>query len=101
MKKIGKVIDAPLVANMIEGGATPIVSESKLHNMGFKIVLYPLSVLFSNTHATLQILSELKRAGNTGRLQKKMVNFDQFNAFVELTKYKKLEKRYKKEKKTE
>jgi len=57
--------------------------------------------LFSNTHATLQILSELKRAGNTGRLQKKMVNFDQFNEFVELTKYKKLEKRYKKEKKTE
>ena len=101
MKKIGKAIDAPLVANMIEGGATPIVSESKLHNMGFKIVLYPLSVLFSNTHATLQILSELKRAGGTGKLKKKMVNFDQFNEFVELTKYKKLEKRYKKEKKTE
>jgi len=101
MKKIGKTIDAPLVANMIEGGATPIVSESKLHNMGFKIVLYPLSVLFSNTHATLQILSELKRAGGTGKLKKKMVNFDQFNEFVELTKYKKLEKRYKKEKKTE
>jgi methylisocitrate lyase len=101
MKKIGKAIDAPLVANMIEGGATPIVSESRLHNMGFKIVLYPLSVLFSNTHATLQILRELKRTGGTGKLKKKMVNFDQFNEFVELTKYKKLEKRYKKEKKTE
>ena len=101
MKKIGKTIDAPLVANMIEGGATPLVSKEGLHNMGFKIVLYPLSVLFSNTHATLQILRELKRTGGTGKLKKKMVNFDQFNEFVELTKYKKLEKRYKKEKKTE
>ncbi len=62
MKKIGSAIDAPLVANMIEGGATPISSETKLHEMGFKIILYPLSVLFSNTYATLQILRELKRS---------------------------------------
>ena len=42
MKKIGKKIRAPLVANMIEGGATPIVEAAQLHKMGFKIVLYPL-----------------------------------------------------------
>ena len=96
MKKIGSAIDAPLVANMIEGGATPISSETKLHEMGFKIILYPLSVLFSNTYATLQILRELKRSGNTRKLNKKLVNFDQFNDLVELKKYRKLEKQYKK-----
>ena len=96
MKKIGNSINAPLVANMIEGGATPISSETKLHEMGFKIILYPLSVLFSNTYATLQILRELKRSGTTRKLNKKLVNFDQFNDLVELKKYRKLEKRYKK-----
>ena len=96
MKKIGSAIDAPLVANMIEGGATPISSETKLHEMGFKIILYPLSVLFSNTYATLQILRELKRSGTTRKLNKKLVNFDQFNDLVELKKYRKLEKQYKK-----
>ena len=96
MKKIGKAINAPLVANMIEGGATPISSETKLHEMGFKIILYPLSVLFSNTYATLQILRELKRSGTTRKLNKKLVNFDQFNDLVELKKYRKLEKQYKK-----
>jgi len=96
MKKIGSAIDAPLVANMIEGGATPISSETKLHEMGFKIILYPLSVLFSNTYATLQILRELKRSGSTRKLNKKLVNFDQFNDLVELKKYRKLEKQYKK-----
>jgi len=96
MKKIGSAIDAPLVANMIEGGTTPLSSATKLFEMGFKIILYPLSVLFSNTYATLQILRELKRSGNTKKLNKKLVNFDQFNDLVELKKYRKLEKQYKK-----
>ena len=96
MKKIGNNIHAPLVANMIEGGTTPLSSATKLFEMGFKIILYPLSVLFSNTYATLQILRELKRSGNTRKLNKKLVNFDQFNDLVELKKYRKLEKQYKK-----
>ena len=96
MQKIGNSINAPLVANMIEGGATPISSKSKLHSMGFKIILYPLSVLFSNTFATFQTLKELKRFGITKKSKKRMVNFDQFNEIVELSKYTKLEKRYKK-----
>ena len=96
MQKIGNSINAPLVANMIEGGATPISSKSKLHSMGFKIILYPLSVLFSNTFATFQTLEELKRFGITKKSKKRMVNFDQFNEIVELSKYTNLEKRYKK-----
>jgi len=96
MKKIGNDIHAPLVANMIEGGTTPLSSATNLFEMGLKIILYPLSVLFSNTYASLQILRELKRSGSTVKLKKNMVNFDQFNEIVELSKYKKLEKQYKK-----
>tara|TARA_B100000678_G_scaffold246240_1_gene218980 strand:- start:233 stop:1090 length:858 start_codon:yes stop_codon:yes gene_type:complete len=96
MKIIGKSINAPLVANMIEGGATPIISKSKLHKMGFKIVLYPLSVLFSNTYSTLKLLQELKKSGTTKKLSKQIVSFNQFNDIVELSKYRKLEQKYKK-----
>lgn len=94
MKKIGKSIKAPLVANMIEGGTTPISSASALNKMGFKIVLYPLSVLFANTFASLQILKELRRSGTTTKLNKNLVSFDEFNNIVELAKFRKLEKRY-------
>ena len=87
MKIIGKSINAPLVANMIEGGATPINSASKLHKMGYKIILYPLSILYANTFATLKILQELKN---------RLVKFEQFNDIVELSKYNKIEKRYSK-----
>lgn len=94
MKKIGKSISAPLVANMIEGGATPISSAEDLYQMGFKIILYPLSVLFANTYATLSILKELKEKGSTKKYSKKLVNFEQFNELVELSKFRKLEKKY-------
>ena len=94
MKKIGKEIKAPLVANMIEGGATPISSANDLHKMGYKIILYPLSVLFANTFATMNILKELKKSGTTSKFRSKVVNFDQFNDLVELKKFKKLEKKY-------
>ncbi|ABX12152.1 putative methylisocitrate lyase [Nitrosopumilus maritimus SCM1] len=94
MKQIGKSIKAPLVANMIEGGATPISSAQDLHKMGFKIILYPLSVLFANTFATMNILQELKKTGTTSKYKNKVVNFDQFNDLVELSKFRKMEKKY-------
>ncbi len=96
MKKIGQKISAPLVANMIEGGATPLSSAEALHKIGFKIILYPLSVLFANTFTTLGILNELKRSGNTKKFNKKVVRFDQFNELVELGKFRDLEKKYEK-----
>jgi methylisocitrate lyase len=94
MKQIAKSIKAPLVANMIEGGATPLSSAAALHKMGFNIILYPLSVLFANSFATMNILKELKKTGATTKFKQKVVNFDQFNDLVELPKFRKLEKKY-------
>ncbi len=94
MRRIGKEINAPLVANMIEGGATPLSSAESLNQMGFNIILYPLSVLYANTFATLNILAELKKSGNTTKYKQKIVNFDQFNDLVELSKFQKMEKKF-------
>ena len=94
MKKIGKSIDAPLVANMIEGGATPLLSTKTLYKIGFKLILYPLSILYANTFASMQILHELRKTGTTSRLKKSLVAFDQFNDIVNLPKYRKMEKKY-------
>ena len=95
MKQIGKEIKAPLVANMIEGGATPMNSAQTLNKIGFNIILYPLSVLFANTFATMNILQELKNTGTTAKYKQKVVDFDQFNNLVELDKFKKMETKYK------
>ena len=75
MKRIGKSIKAPLVANMIEGGATPLLSSNELHKMGFNLILYPLSVLYANTFATLKILKELKKSGTTLKVKESLCQF--------------------------
>ncbi len=94
MKKIGRSIDASLVANMIEGGATPIIPAEELYKIGFNMVLYPLSILYANTYATIEILTELKNTGTTTKAASRTVSFDQFNDIVELGKFRKLEKKY-------
>ena len=94
MKTIGQEIRAPLVANMIEGGATPLKSAEELYGIGYKIILYPLSVLYANTFASMNILKELKNSGNTKKYKQKIVNFDQFNDIVELSKFRNMEKKY-------
>ena len=95
MKEIGREIKAPLVANMIEGGVTPVRPVQELYKMGFAIILYPLTVLFANTFATIKVLEELKESCSTAKYRRRMVNFDQFNEIVELSKFHKLERRYK------
>ncbi len=94
MKRIGREIKAPLVANMIEGGATPLRQAQELSEIGFKIVLYPLSVLFASTFAAMGVLKELMETGTTGKFRRKMVGFDQFNDMVDLSKFKDMEQRY-------
>ena len=73
-------------------------SAQTLNKIGFNIILYPLSVLFANTFATMNILTELKNTGNTSKYKQKVINFDQFNDLVELPKFRKMEEKYKKSK---
>ncbi|HEX6645883.1 MAG TPA: isocitrate lyase/PEP mutase family protein, partial [Nitrososphaeraceae archaeon] len=49
MELIAKEIKAPLLANMIEEGITPNLTADQLRKMGFKMVVFPLSALFSAT----------------------------------------------------
>lgn len=94
MERIGKEINAPLVANMIEGGVTPISPAQKLHEIGFNIILYPLSVLFASAYAASNILKELKETGSTSKSGRNAMRFDQFNEIVDLAKFREMEGRY-------
>ena len=94
LRKIAKEIDAPLVANMIEEGLTPNLPSKDLLNMGYRIVVFPLSGLYAATFAIKQVFLELKNTGATQEGREMMVTFKDFNKFVDLQKYATLEKRY-------
>lgn len=94
LKEIGSAFpDVPLFANMVEGGKTPILSHDELQALGFKIVVYPLTGLFSATHALQSSLSFLKENGTTEGYSD-MVNFKDFEEVVDVPLYKDQEKKY-------
>ncbi|ABK78324.1 PEP phosphonomutase [Cenarchaeum symbiosum A] len=94
MRIIGRSIRAPLVANMIEGGRTPTASAATLDRMGFKLILYPLSMLYASSFAALRAMKELKKKGSTKALEGEMMEFDAFNDLVGLSRMAELEGRY-------
>lgn len=94
MKKITAEIDAPLLANMIEEGVTPNLPAKDLEKLGFRMVVFPLSALYSSTYAIKNVFLSLQKTGMTKNLKKKMITFKEFNDFVNLPKYNHLEKKY-------
>lgn len=94
MKKITDEIDAPLLANMIEEGVTPNLPAKDLEKLGFRMVVFPLSALYSSTYAIKNVFLSLHNTGMTKNLKKKMITFKEFNDFVNLPKYNQLEKKY-------
>jgi 2,3-dimethylmalate lyase len=94
LKKIANHIDAPLVANMIEEGVTPILPAKELLKMGYRIAVFPLSGLYAATFAIKEVFMELRKTGITKGRRKMMVTFKDFNKFVDLQGYMALEKTY-------
>ena len=85
---------AVLIANMIEGGKTPILTPEKLQKMGFKIVFWPCTLLYTVLHNVSQVLKTLRETGNTELYSSQMADFMAFNEFIGLKKYSEMEKQY-------
>jgi carboxyvinyl-carboxyphosphonate phosphorylmutase len=94
LKRVADEIDAPLVANMIEDGVTPNLSAGELLKLGYQIVVFPLSAIYSATFAMKRVLTELKNTGTTKDTRNIMVTFKDFNQFINLDHFVDLERRY-------
>lgn len=90
---ISKEIDAPMLLNQIERGATPLIPFDKAEKMGFKIVLYPLTSLYAAAKGVKDSLEYLKKHKISEGL-KNLIPFDQFNKLVGYDEFHELEMRY-------
>lgn len=73
MRAICAGIPAPTLANMVEGGRTPILPQRDLAEIGYKVVIYPNSLTRVMARAGQRLLEELKRAGTTTGLAADML----------------------------
>jgi carboxyvinyl-carboxyphosphonate phosphorylmutase len=65
LRKIRAEVDAPLLANMVEGGKTERLSVAELQEIGFNLVIFPLSGWMAAAVAVRQVYLELKNTGTT------------------------------------
>jgi len=76
--------DWPLVANMVEGGKTPLLNVDELAELGFSLILFPGSITRTVTGAARSLLRELAEAGSTRDMIDVMASFDEVNDLVGL-----------------
>jgi 2-methylisocitrate lyase-like PEP mutase family enzyme len=76
----GKV---PLLANMVEGGQTPIQSAAELAALGFKLVIFPGGTARAVTRTLQSYYQSLKVHQTTAPFKDQMLDFDGLNAVIE------------------
>ena len=82
LETIGRRSPAPNVANMIEGGKTPVLPKQQLVDLGFQLILYPLTALFASARLIESVYRTLKEDGTTKRETQRLMTFAEFNALI-------------------
>ncbi len=85
---------APLLANMVEGGKTPILAASELERLGYRIAIFPGGTVRALSHALKDYFSSLKTHGTTTPYRERMLDFDRLNEVIGTPQMLALGKRY-------
>jgi 2-methylisocitrate lyase-like PEP mutase family enzyme len=88
------VPDAVRVANMIEAGKTPLLTPAELHDLGYDLIVSPLTGLFAATKAMIEAYGALKEHGTLRDHLDLVVTFDDFGRVIDLDRHYELEQRY-------
>jgi 2-methylisocitrate lyase-like PEP mutase family enzyme len=78
MARIGRHFDVPVMANMADGGRTPILPRARLQELGYRIAIFPVTGLLAAARALERVYGVLKEAGSSDTLQADLYPFDRF-----------------------
>lgn len=84
----------PLLANMIEGGKTPLTDASALEALGYSIVIFPGGTVRALAHALGDYFASMKAHGTTAPYRERMLDFKGINDIVGTDDMLKLGRRY-------
>jgi 2-methylisocitrate lyase-like PEP mutase family enzyme len=91
---IAKELPPPLVANMLEGGVTPLLTKDELDMVGFQLIVCPLTALYASAKAMQDMFGLIKTAGTTRAALDRLLPFQQFHEIIGLDAYYKLDEQY-------
>lgn len=91
LRAIPRLIDAPVLANMVEGGKTPVTPSSDLQSMGYAAVVYPSTAMRAAVRAMQHALTTLLEHGSSEPLNDVMIPWEERQRLVGLDAYSDLE----------
>ena len=84
MRRICAEIDAPVMANNIEGGLTPLLPATELEAIGYAMVAFPVATTYAVAAAIRSLMQHLHGTGTTAGWPGEMLDFESFNRLVGL-----------------
>ena len=91
MEKFNKAINFPTLANMTEFGKTPYLTAKKFEELGFDIVIWPVTSLRCEAAAMKQLFSHLKEYGGQGAYLDKLMERKEIYSVIDYHKYEDLD----------
>ena len=82
MVRIGREATKPLVANMVEGGHTPILPAARLREIGYRLALFPATGFLAAAAALERVYADLVATGSSAGHGHDVYNFDAFGRLM-------------------
>jgi len=74
--------DTPLLANMVEGGKTPVKSAAELQALGYRVVIFPGGIVRGMAKFMVEYLDSLKATGSSAAFRDRMYDFNGLQALL-------------------
>lgn len=82
LARIPEAVGAPALANVVEGGRTPVLSNQRLEALGFRVAIYPATGLLAAGRAIREALGSLRRHGDARKASALLEDFEAMNELV-------------------
>lgn len=82
MARIGARFDVPLLANMVEGGRTPVLDAARLRELGYALAIYPATGFLAAAAALDRAYGGLVRDGSSAGLDTPLYDFQAFSRLM-------------------
>jgi 2-methylisocitrate lyase-like PEP mutase family enzyme len=80
VRQVGR--NVPLVANMVEGGKTPLLSGPELEALGFSLVIFPGGIVRTLAKTAVEYYASLAAHGSTQPFRDRMFDFNELNSLI-------------------
>ena len=82
MVAIAKSIDTPLLANIVVGGSTPLLSVEELADIGYQLAIFPGTAFLAMGAAVESVYTHIRSTGSTADLETPLYDFQAFNRLM-------------------